>query len=542
MRTVYINANVHTMDASQRTAQAFVVEDNRFAFVGSDEQVRAYLARTGAADKTVDLGGQLVIPGMNDSHLHFVSYAESQSSAALAGARSLREVLDRIAAHAVEHPPVHGAWLQGEGWNNDYFEDENRFPNRTDLDAISTEFPIVATRACIHVASLNTPALALAGITKETAPSFGNLIEVDENGEPNGVIKESLIEEINKVKAQHTVASLKELILSAQGELARQGITSIHSDDFGAMADYQYQLAMDAFEQLDREGRLNVRISEQCRLKDLDQLAEFAAKYPRGYGKRFRINSIKSFTDGSLGARTALLRAPYADDPSTRGIEMQTQNELNALVEAADRAGYPVAVHAIGDGAAEMVLNSIERVRKTGSTLRHGIVHCQITDAAMLQRIADLDVITYIQPIFIDYDMNIVESRVGSALAQSSYAWKTMIDLGIPASYGTDCPVESFRTMDTIYTAVTRTNITGDAQRTYLPEQAVTMEQAIHAYTVMGAYASDEENEKGQIRAGMLADFVTIDRDLFTLDDPREILSARVTATYLDGTQIYAAQ
>ena len=543
MITLYYNGKVRTMNQQAMAAEAFLVEGNKYAFVGSLDQARAYAAENykNQAVKEVDLGGKLVLPGLSDSHMHFIAYAISKSSVKLAGSESVGEIKDRLRSHLAENPRKEGEWMQGEGWNNDYFVDENRFPNRADLDEVSAEIPIFTTRACIHIASLNSKALELMNINKETASQYGEFVEVGADGEPTGIIKEHMVEAVNKVKSTYDLQGLKDLILMAQEELAEQGLTSIHSDDVANVPDYNYELLIEAFSQLDKEGKLNFRVSEQCRLKNLDQMQEFMTKYPVGWGNKFKVNSIKSFTDGSLGARTALLRAPYADDPSTQGISMLTQEELDAIVETADKHNYPVAVHAIGDGAIELVLNAIEKVRKKNpdKNVRHGIVHCQITDEAMLERIKDLKAITYIQPIFIDYDMNMVESRVGADLAKTSYAWKTMIDKGIPASYGSDCPVESFRTMDTIYTAVARKNITGKEKKVYLPEEAVTMDQAIYAYTMESAYASSEENIKGSIEAGKLADFIVLDKDLYNLASDEEILETKVLQTYVDGKLVY---
>jgi predicted amidohydrolase YtcJ len=217
-----------------------------------------------------------------------------------------------------------------------------------------------------------------------------------------------------------------------------------------------------------------------------------------------------------------------------------SQEGLDELVLFAQKHNCPTAIHAIGDRAIELALNSIEKARKTGSdNLRHGIVHCQITDKAMLERFKELDVLAFIQPIFIDYDMNIVDARVGNDLTQTSYAWKTMVDGNVHASIGTDCPVEAFDTMPNIYSAVARKNLTGAEKRVFLPQEKLSMEETIHAYTVEGAYASGEEYLKGTITAGKLADFIVLDHDLFSLSSEEEILQTKVVATIFDGKLAY---
>ncbi len=543
MARLFINGNIHTMEKNRQTAEAFIVDGDSFVFVGDKEGANAFINENyeGQAFEATDLAGRLVIPGLIDSHMHFIPYAQSIKSAILSGSKSVEEIKERMKAHLKSNPPKEGAWLQGEGWNNDYFEGENRFPDKHDLDEVSTDMPVITFRACIHIASLNTRALELLNINRETAPAYGDLVDLMDNGDPSGIIKENLIELAIKAKNAYSLESLKDLILSTQNDFAEQGLTSIHSDDIAALPGHDYELLIRAFHELDQEGRLKVRISQQCRFENIDQMKEFMAKYPPGWGNKFRLTSIKSFTDGSLGARTALLREPYADDPSTRGIQMISQEDLDELVYLADSQGYPVAVHAIGDKAIEIVLNAVEKTRKaTGnSSIRHGIVHCQITDEALLERIKDLELITYIQPIFIDYDMNIVESRVGPDLAKTSYAWKTMVTKGIHASFGSDCPVESFRTMDTIFTAVSQKNISGKEKRVFHEDQRLTMDQALYCYTMEGAYASSEENIKGSISPGKLADFIVLDTDIFTIKDQEDILKTKVSQTYLSGDLIF---
>jgi len=322
-----------------------------------------------------------------------------------------------------------------------------------------------------------------------------------------------------------------------------QGITSIQTDDIAYTTDRDYELLFQAFKELDKEERLKLRIGEQCMISDPELLKEFFKKgYNHGYGNnRYRVNCIKIFSDGSLGARTAALKAPYNDAPDTKGIEIYNQDEINELVLISHMNNCPVAIHAIGDRGMEMSLNAIENAQRKNPShnLRHGIVHCQITDEELLNRIKKLNVITFIQPIFIDYDMTIVYDRVGNALSETSYAWKTMIDKGIHASFGTDCPVEKFDTMPNIYTAVTRKNVTGEEKRVYLPNQKLSIDEALKAYTIEGAYASGEEHIKGSITAGKLADFILLNKDLYNLADDEEILNTKVIETYVNGESVY---
>lgn len=543
MITLFKNGNIHTVDVSCPIADAFVVEDDKFAYVGTLEGAKEYLSANGPAEKEVDLAGRLVIPGLNDSHMHFVHYAKSLRSINLTGTKSIIELRERIANGLKDRKLTNSTWVEGEGWNHDYFSDEKRFPNKFDLDDITGDVPVLVMRACFHIGVLNSAGLKAMGITKETAGKYGKLVELLPDGEPNGVIKESLLDHVKSMISTLDMQILKDVLVRAQNEAFAQGLTSVQSDDIGYMPNSDYDMLFTALKELDESGDLNIRIGEQCLLTDTSIAEDFFSKdYHYGYGSdKYRVACLKILSDGSLGARTAALRTHYNDDESTKGIEMFTQEELNELVLLSHRQNCPVAIHAIGDRAIEMALDSIENAKKhdPSHNPRHGIVHCQITDHVLLDRFKELDVLAFIQPIFIDYDMNIVADRVGEELARTSYAWKTMTDKGIHASFGTDCPVEPFSTMPNIYSAVARKNLTGNEKKIYLPEEKMSMNEAIKAYTFEGAYASGEENIKGTITAGKFADFILLDRDLFNLNSEEEILDTHVVETFVGGKKVY---
>ena len=543
MITLYKNGNICTMDCKYPKADAFVVKDNKFVYVGTEDVAREYIGANISADKEVDLRGHFVIPGLNDSHMHFIHFAKSLRSINLVGTKSIDEIKERM-NEGIKHRNLDDStWIEGEGWNHDYFIDEKRFPNKFDLDEITGDVPTMIMRACFHIGVLNSAAMKAIGLNKDTASKYGDLVGLLPNGEPDGIIKESLLDDIKTEISSLTLDTLKEIIVAAQDKAFAQGLTSVQSDDVGYTPNYDYDLLFQAFRELDEAGKLKIRIGEQCLLQKKETIQKFFDKgYKYGFGNdKYRVTCVKLLSDGSLGARTAALRNHYADDSSTKGLEMFTQEELNELVLLSHKNNCPVAIHGIGDRAIEMSLNAIENAQKSDPDHhpRHGIVHCQITDDALLDRFKELDVLAFIQPIFIDYDMNIVSDRVGEELAKTSYAWKTMIDKGIYASFGTDCPVESFNTMPNIYSAVTRKNLTGDEKKVYLPEEKVSMNKAINAYTVEGAYASGEEEIKGTISVGKLADFILLDKDLFNLCCDEEILDTHVVETYVDGNMVY---
>lgn len=543
MITLYKNGNIHTMDNISPIADSFVVKDNKFVYAGTKADAQEYLKTNGRADNEVDLCGHFVLPGFNDSHMHFIHFAISMRSINLSGTNSIGEIRKRLKEGMKHRRPNDNTWLEGEGWNHDYFIDEKRFPNKFDIDDITDNVPTLIMRACCHIGVLNSAAMKIIGLNKDTAHKYGNLAELLPDGEPNGVIKESLLDKVKANISTLNTDVLKKIITDAQYKAFAQGLTSVQTDDIGYMPDSDYDLLFNTFHDLEESGDLHIRIGEQCLLQKKEILEKFFKKgYKYGFGTdKYRVTSIKLLSDGSLGARTAALRNPYADDSSTMGLAMFTQEELNELVLIAHKNYCPVAIHAIGDRAIEMSLDAIENAQTAYPNihLRHGIVHCQITDFDLIERFKKLNVLAFIQPIFIDYDMNIVTDRVGSELAKTSYAWKTMMDKGIHASFGTDCPVETFNTMPNIYSAVTRKNVTKKEKRVYLPDEKMNMYDAIYAYTAAGAYASGEEKIKGTISAGKLADFILLDKDLFNLTSDEEILNTHVIETYIDGKKVY---
>ena len=542
MITLFKNGNIHTMDEVS-TADAFVVKDNKFAYVGTESGAKNFLKNQNFIE--VDLKGHFVMPVFNDSHMHFLYFAKSLKNINLTGVRSIEEIKGRIKENLERREPCDDSWIEGEGWNQDFFIEEKRFPNKFDLDSVTGDIPAVIMRTCFHIGVLNSAALKRVGLNKETAKEYGDLVETLSDGEPNGVIKEGLVSIVKRHIPTIKLETLKNLMDEAQHYALAQGITSIQTDDIGYTIG-NYELLFQAFKELDEEGKLNIRLGEQCLITEIDKLKTFFKKgFNRGYGNnKYRVSCIKLLCDGSLGARTAALRNPYNDAPSTKGIETFTQDELNQLVLLSHKNNCPVAIHGIGDRAIEMALDAIEYAQKNDPAHypRHGIVHCQVTDEGILRRIQKLNVLTYVQPIFVDFDMYIVYDRVGKELAETSYAWKSMIDKGIHTSLGTDCPVERFDTMPNIYLAVERKNTIREDKKVYLPNEKLTIDEALKAYTIEGAYASGEEHIKGSITKGKLADFILLNKDLYNLTDNEEILNTKVLETYVDGELVYRKQ
>lgn len=534
MKTVYYNALVYT--GADELAQAFTVEDGVFTAVGSEEEV---FSASGEAER-IDLGGKFVCPGFIDSHMHLLSLGTGLGIAQLGEhTDSLRGMIDYVKAFAAANPPAPGEWIRGRGWNHDYFSDTKREPNRYDLDEISTQYPVMLVRCCGHALSLNSKALALLGITAESVSPVGGEIGM-ENGEPNGLLYDSAMDAAYAALPAPDKESMKAMLRSAMKTLNACGITGVHSDDYSS-CDAPWQSVKAAFDELEAAGELTLRIYEQSNFPTLSALKEFiAAGNKTGSGSDyFRTGPLKVVEDGSLGARTAYLSKPYADCPNTCGFPIYPKEEFEALVDYANAAGMQIAVHAIGDACLDYVLDAVDKALEhcPREDHRHGVVHCQISRADQLERIAALKMHVYAQSIFLDYDSHIVASRVGQETAATSYAWKTLLRKGVSVSNGTDCPVETPYPLRGIQCAVTRTPLNADIPP-YLPEEAFSVREALDSYTIGSAYAEFAEKKKGRIQAGYFADFAILDQNLFSVPAD-QLKDVRVLETYLAGKKVF---
>ena len=532
MATILVNANIYVRRGE--FAQAMLIEGNTIQAVGTEEEIRAAAP---AGCEVIDAQGRTVIPGFNDSHQHMNGVGESLLMVRLHEVPSLAEMLERGRTFIAEHQVAPGEIVLGRGWNQDFFTDTDRMPTRYDLDQISTEHPIIFTRACGHVLVCNSAALERAGITAETPQPAGASIDHDENGEPNGILRESgAIAMVMAIIPEKTAADYEKSIRAAMDYALSLGVTSVQSND---IKDTNYAEMFRAYETVTHAGNA-ARVYHQCCFTEIPNFRAFLADgYKTGYGDDHnKIGPLKLFVDGSLGARTAKMRSPYADDPTTTGITVMDQDYLDEICSIAAEHDMSVATHAIGDEAAEMILNAYEKtIPDSSNPMRNGIIHCQITDLPILERFKKSNILAQVQPIFIHYDKNIVEARVGKELASTSYAFKTLADMGVHVSYGTDSPVEDMNPYNNLYCAVTRMSLTGEGEP-YLPEQCVDIYDAIDNYTIESAYCSFDEKHKGRLMPGYLADLVILDRNIFEVPST-EIKDVRPVATMVDGCIVY---
>jgi len=530
MKTIYYNAIVYT--GTLPLQDAFGVENDRFFFVGTNQK-----AKEQPADDYVDLKGVFVCAGFIDSHMHLLNFGQALTIAPLhKNTGSLEEMIRCLKLTT----PGRGGWILGRGWNQDYFSDADRMPNRWDLDNVSTANPVCAVRACGHALTVNSKALELLGITADTSQPEGGQI-VLENGIPNGVFFDNAMDLVYDAFPAPSKEDLKAMIRASRAALNAYGITSVQSDDYCVFRNVPWQTVNDAFRELEDTGELTVRVYEQANFTDLAALAEFTERGNiTGVGSDFfRIGPLKMLGDGALGARTAYLTRPYADAPETRGLSVFSQKEFDELIGYANAHGMQCAIHCIGDGCLDMVLSSIEKAltEYPRQNHRHGIVHCQITRPDQLKKISQLGLHVYAQSIFLDYDIHMVKARVGEELAGTSYSWKTLKKSGATVSNGSDCPVELPDVMAGIQCAVTRSDLKGSVPA-YLPEEAFTVQEAIDGFSSGAAYASFEEHQKGTIEPGQLADFVVLEENPFTVD-PFQLAEIAILQTYVGGRNVY---
>ena len=518
---IYYNGTIYLNDEGTSRVSAMAVERGLIKAVGSDEEI---LAAASPEDKLTDLESRLVLPGFTDSHLHFVEYAVEKSFVDLSSAGSLEELIgmmkDRLPEALAKNKP-----LRGFSFDNNYWEDPT-LPTKDDLDGISAEIPVTVRRTCHHVTVCNTPALMLCGMLESN---------------PDGILNEEEQNAVIEKLLTFTKEDFKDMILDACRDAVQTGITEVQTDDLEYIRKELYgKTILDAYMELDKEGKLPIRVYEQCNLPETERLKAFLdAGFRTGYSTgHFTIGPLKLVADGALGSRTAALRKPYPDDPSNYGILNFTDQEMEELVDMAHSEGLQIAIHGIGDRTIDQILNSFEKTLRAHPRAdhRHGIVHCQITHTEQLEKMRELGLMAYIQPVFIRSDQLIAEDRVGEDLAATSYDWRTMTDMGIHLGFGSDCPVEPFDILPNMYYAVAMKD--PDKDKPWHPEHAVTVEEAIRAFTCEGAYASFAEDRRGRLLPGFTADFCVIDRDITSLP-PEALNEAKVMMTFVDGKRVY---
>ncbi len=538
MNRLLLNAKVYLN--RDDFAEAVYISDGLIKDIGkSRELIRKY-----PGVEQLDCGGHTLIPGFNDSHLHFMQTGETMNQVAIDDVSSIDELITRCREFMAENPQRVKNGIHAIGWNQDLFTDSTRrIPDRHDLDLISTEIPIVLERVCGHIVSSNTKVIEILGLDAHS-PQFpdGEYLR-EPDGYPSGVYTGNACNFAKDVIPDFSMEERRKMILETMKLAVSYGLTSVQSNDVGTtFMDGPAAFAM--YRDIYDKGEALLRFRHQVCFNNLDDFREYVtegefAKYNEDKDSWLSLGPLKLFKDGSLGARTALMRSEYADDPGNFGREWIKAEDMEEYCRFAEENGIQVITHVIGDKAIEDTIKCYEQAfADRGNLLRHALVHCQITDEALLERIAKSEICVMAQPIFLDYDMNVVEARCGRELSSTSYAFKSLKDKGVHVAYGTDAPVEFFDPFANIYMAVTRKDKKGSPANGFYPAEAVDIYEAVDAYTYESAYLEFMEDRKGRIKEGYYADLVLLDEDIFTID-PMRIKEVRPLMTIVGGKTVY---
>ncbi len=521
----YINGKIYTMKSEGDMIEAFVVKDGKFLYCGSTEEAKKL------ADECVDLNGAPVVPGLIDTHQHLYFYAECLTKLALEHVRSMKELKEVIRDYAKTLPE--SAWVYGFGFDNELFTDTIHMPTKEDLDEACPDHPVLIGRSCMHFFSANSLALKLAGIDRSFHPAVAGNVLYGEDGEPNGVVCDAGSAPLTALipDAMATMEDRMNAVERAIRENNSHGLTGIHAIEGKHLKLMEYT---DVYQHLAKAGRLTARI--YMGLNDLPN-----GSVTTGLGDEMvKYGFYKLFIDGNFGGRTAAMIEPYADDPTTNGITNWTQAQLNAMVQEAYDRDIQVGVHVIGDRAAAMLTEAIEHVYYPNPKPdpRFRMIHMNVVNEDILARLKKLPVILDVQPMFIHTDMPWMLVRMGEERCRYVNMFRRMEDEGLILSGGSDAPGTPHDPMEGIYCAVTRKDMNGKPEGGWHPEQCVSVYEAMNWYTKNAAYASFEEDIKGTIEEGKLADFVLLDADVFTVDH-EAIKNIKVEKTYLGGKVVY---
>jgi predicted amidohydrolase YtcJ len=542
--TIYIHANIYTGvvgDSSMavQRAEAMAVRGDKLIAVGSESDV---LALKGPQTEVVDIQGRFVMPGFNDAHMHMTEAGFKKLTVDLTGTRSLQEFQGRIRKHLQTAAPRE--WITGSGWDETLWPGSH-LPTRSDIDVITKDHPVVLVRIDGHVAVANTAALKIAQVSTATKNPQGGEIARDANGEATGILRETAQSVVASRIPPPSAEKHREAIEAALQDIARSGVTS--AQDFSGDDGESSRANFKILEQLEREGKLTVRISEWLPFNEsVESLKQLRDSHPQS-DPMLHTGMLKAFMDGSLGSHTSAMLSPFTDDPKNSGLPQYEQSKLNQMAKERVEAGFQLGFHAIGDKAVEMALDAFAEAEKAAKTngvkaqdgsgnFRLRVEHAQVTNPAQVERFRELNVIASMQPSHLLTDMHWAMLRLGPQRAAHSYAWADFENHGVKLAFGTDYPVEPVAPFRGVYAAVTRKS--EDGKQEYYPEQKLTIEQAIAAYTTGSAYAEFAEKQKGTLAPGMLADFVVLDRDL-TAITPEKILGTRVLRTVVGGKTVH---
>jgi hypothetical protein len=530
---VFVNGKIWTADEKQKRATALAVSGNKILAAGDDKTMRRFI---GKETKVIDLKGRFVMPGINDSHIHFLGGSLGFFEVNLTGARSLEEMQRRVAKFAKENP--NQEWITGAGWEYVYFPNK-RLPTKSDLDAIVNDRPAYLRAYDGHTAWANSKALEIAKVTADSKFSgFGEIVIDEKTKEPTGVLKEGAMSLVSRNIPAPTRERRLEALRRGLKEAASLGITSIQNAS-GSLAE------VGLYEELLKNGELTLRVTfaisvnPRTTQEDITRISELAKKYR---GENLRVGAIKIVVDGVIETYTAAMLAPYSNKADTSGSSAYTQEQLNSIVAMADKVDLQVYIHAIGDKGVRMALDAFENAVKANGKRdsRFRIEHIETIAASDIPRFKQIGVLASMMPLHADPDaITVWSAAIGEDRTSRGFAWRLLEKSGAILIFSSDHPANiSVNPFRGIHNAVNRRTIEGNPPTGWHPELKVSLETTLKAYTSNGAFASFEENIKGKIKAGMLADFIVLDANLFEIK-PLELHKTRVVMTVFDGKVIH---
>ncbi|MGH9595566.1 MAG: amidohydrolase [Edaphobacter sp.] len=556
---IYIHGNILTGahlrpgDPSPTPAKvaALAIANGKILAAGTDA---AILKLKGPKTQVIDLHGAFAMPGINDAHTHIGEAGREKLSVNLVGVHSLAEMQQRIRAYVATAKP--GAWIQGGGWDHTLWA-SNRLPSRVDLDKVTAGHPAIFSRVDGHMGVANSAALAAAGITADTPDPSGAKIDHDASGNPTGILREAAARELVYKKIPPlTIEQRRQSLDVAIADILSHGVTSIQDN-----SDWEDFLAL---EELEHTNKLHLRVAEWLAFDLPVPILKGRRASHRTDDPLLHLTQLKGFMDGSLGSRTAALEDPYSDDPGNSGLPRYQQEKLNQMAAERAAAGFQLGFHAIGDRANDMALNAFGVAEQVAnyppepaehgpdahivtrpesgppppSALRLRIEHAQVLLPGDFDRFEKEGVIASMQPSHLLTDMKWATDRLGPERIKYAYAWKTFLDHHVTLAFGTDYPVELINPFRGLYSAITRQNEAGT--QTFQPQEKISLDEAIYAYTQASAFAEFREKEKGRLEPGYLADLIILDRDI-TSATPQQLLHTRVLRTIVNGETVYTA-
>ena len=535
---LFINGEIYSMKKEGEKFQSLGVKDGKITFLGTDEE-----AKNVSSKELIDLKGKMMIPGMADAHLHLYAYCQNLTFVDLSKVHNINEMIN-LMKEKVKNVKK-GDWVKGVNFDQSKWK-ENRFPTLQEMDSISKDNPIIIKRCCLHAVVANSKALKIAGIGKNYQAGSGGIVELDKDGMPNGILREQSTKVFDDILPDplKDIEVQKKIMQDVLNDMSSKGITTIHTY---AAKIWQYNEDINIYKNFEKEGKLPLRVTV-C----IDELFEpeilTKEKLNNPY-RKVQLGAYKIFSDGSMGSRSAALKKPYSDDPQNSGFMLFTQEELNNKILTGYEHGLQPAIHAIGDRALDMTLAAIEYTLKTtkekGMTdeeqknrLPFRIIHVQMIDDDLLERMKKLPLVLDIQPIFLCTDLHWIEDRIGKERLKGSFALKTMEKAGLIQTGGSDCPVETYEPLKGIYAAVTRQDMEGYPAEGFLPEERLSVYEALCMYTKNVHYATGQESVLGTLEIGKFADLTVLEKNLFKIDK-KEIKDVKVEQTYVAGNCVF---